>query len=142
MSARNRALLANRYQSDGMAMSSPQKLVVLMFERIEVDLGRAVDAIEGSRVEDAHRALINAQELVFELQLALDVEAWPEGAQLQSIYDYLLGLLVDANLRKSAELVQQAVALVAPLTESWAEAYRMVQTGEVSAEPTAVAASS
>jgi flagellar protein FliS len=140
MSPRNRAVLANRYQSDGMAMSSPQKLVVLMFERIETDLTRAVEAIEFSRVEDAHNALINAQELVFELQLALDTDTWPEGTELASIYDYLLTLLIDANLRKSADLVRQAISIVAPLSQSWAEAYRMIQRGEVATVQAAVAA--
>ena len=59
MSPMNRAKLASRYQSDGMAASSPQKLVVLMFERIETDLDRAIDAIERNPVEDAHNALVN-----------------------------------------------------------------------------------
>jgi flagellar protein FliS len=140
MSPRNHATLANRYQSDGMAVSSPQKLVVLMFERIETDLARAVTAIDANQVEDAHNALINAQELVFELQLALDVEAWPGGVELQSIYEFLLSNLIDANLRKSADIVRQCIDIVTPLSQSWSEAYRAIQQGEAAASEAALAA--
>jgi flagellar protein FliS len=120
-----------------MAASSPQKLVVLMFERIGLDLERAIVAIDRNHVEAAHRALLNAQDIVFELQVALDLEVWPEGAELASIYDYLLGLLVEANLRKSIDLVRQCLGIVNPLTETWGEAYRQIQRGEAAPVPPA-----
>jgi flagellar secretion chaperone FliS len=129
------ALLASRYKSDGMAASSPQKLVVLIYDRLARDLDTAVTAIEAREIEGAHRALVNAQDLVFELQLALDAELWPGAVELESIYDYLLGLLVAANLKKSVELVKRCIDIVAPLRETWTEAYQMIQRGETVAAP-------
>jgi flagellar protein FliS len=137
-----RARLAGIYHSDGMAASTPQKLVVLMFERIGLDLERAIAAIDANRVEAAHRALLNAQDIVFELQLALDVEVWPEGAELASIYHYLLGMLVDANLRKSADVVRQCRDIVTPLSESWGEAYLRIQRGQAAPAAAAVTVTS
>ena len=138
MTPKERARLASIYQSDGMAASTPQKLVVLMFERINLDLERAIVAIDARHVEAAHRALLNAQDIVFELQMALDLEVWPDGAELASIYDYLLGMLVDANLKKSAEMVRKCLDIVSPLTDSWGEAYRLIQRGEAPPVPAAL----
>jgi flagellar protein FliS len=123
------ALLASRFKADGMAASSPQKLVVLIYEQLSRDLDAAVVAIEDRQVEAAHKALVNAQDLVFELQLALDPELWPGAVELHAIYDYLLGLLVSANLKKSAATVQRGIEIVAPLRESWNEAYQTIQRG-------------
>lgn len=128
-----RAQLAGRYQSDGMTASSPQKLLILIFERIKTDLTTAVTAIEAKHVEPAHLALVNAQELVFELRMALDVEAWPAAAELQSIYDYVTELLIEANLQKSAELTEQCLEIVLPLADTWNEAYQQIQQNQAAA---------
>ncbi len=130
MTPSQQALLASRYQSDGMAVSSPQKLVVLIYERLSRDLEAALAAIEARNVEGAHKALVNAQDLVFELQMALDADLWEGARDLAAIYDYLLGLLVAANLKKSADQVQRCIEIVTPLRESWTEAYQMIQRGE------------
>ena len=132
MTPSQQALLASRYKADGMAVSSPQKLVVLIYDRLARDLGTALAAIEARNVEGAHKALVNAQDLVFELQMALDADLWEGARDLAAIYDYLLGLLVAANLKKSAEQVQRCVEIVSPLRESWTEAYQMIQRGDAS----------
>lgn len=130
MTPSQRALLASRYQSDGMAASSPQKLVVLIYDRIGRDLDAAIAAIGAANVEATHRALLNAQDLVFELQLALDPQLWPGAVELDAIYEFLLGQLVMANLRKTVPDVQRCIDIVTPLRESWTEAYQMIQRGE------------
>ena len=127
MNQRQRAALADRYQTDGMAGSSPQKLLLAVFERLHRDLDTAVAAITTNQIETAHTALVNAQELVHELRLALDPQVWEGADDLKAIYDYVLTLLVEANLSKSAETIERALAIVVPLEESWIEANRMVQ---------------
>lgn len=126
---RNRAALANIYKSDGMAASSPQKLVVLLFERIGIDLQRAIEALEEARIEQAHRALVNAQDIVFELQVALDSEIWDGATDLHAIYQYVQSLLVEANTTKSVQPARQCLAIVTPLIEAWQEAYQSLQPG-------------
>lgn len=127
MNQRQRAALASRYQTDGMSGSSPQKLLLAVFDRLQRDLATSIDAIDTNRVEAAHRALLNAQDLVHELNLALEPEVWPAAAELRSVYEHLIELLVDANLSKSTETVRRCQAIVDPLAQSWAEAHRSLQ---------------
>ena len=132
------AKLAERYSADGMGASSPSRLVVLMFDRVESDLERATEAIAADDVEASHRALINAQDIVFELQMALDAEIWPGAIELASIYDYLMGLMVHANLTKDAAVVRRCLDVVEPLAESWREAYRLVRQHDTEAAEAAL----
>lgn len=127
MNQRQRAALANRYQADGMSASSPQKLLLAVFERLLKDLDTATEAIEAGRVEAAHRALVHAQDLVLELNLALEPEVWPAAAELRALYEHLMDLLVEANLAKSTDLVWRCRAIVGPLAETWQEAHRALQ---------------
>jgi flagellar protein FliS len=121
------AALADRYQTDGMAGSSPQKLLLAIFARLHRDLISATAAITGNQIEAAHDSLVNAQELVYELRLALDPDAWPGANELKALYDYVLSLLIEANLTKSIETIHRCIDIVEPLEETWIEANRMLQ---------------
>jgi flagellar protein FliS len=100
--------------------------VVLLYERLLTDLDRGTSAIERSRPGEAHEALVHAQDIVSELRLALDPAVWSGAVGLDAIYRHLEVLLVEANVTKSAAVVEQCRRLVAPLSEAWSEAYRSV----------------
>lgn len=133
MNPRQRAALADRYQSDGMSGSSPQKLLLAIFDRLGRDLNTAIEAINANNIELAHRSLVNAQELVFELNFALDPDVWPPALELRSLYSHLLTLLIDANTNKSVETIEQCLDIVNPLAESWREAHRALNEQKVGA---------
>ncbi len=116
--------VANRYRSDGMASTPPGRILTMLYDRMLLDFDRAIDAIGRRSVEEAHGALVHAQEIVFELQMALDVTVWPEGRALNDIYTYLLEQLTLANTRKSVEIITICRDIVAPLGESWHDALR------------------
>lgn len=127
MNQRQHAALAGKYQSDGMAGSSPQQLLLACFDRMGRDLQNAKQAIATNQVELAHRCLVNTQELVYELNLALDPTVWPTAKDLRAIYEHLMELLIEANLNKSMETIAQCEQIVSPLAETWAEAHRALQ---------------
>lgn len=131
MNQRQRAALAGKYQSDGMSGSSPQKLLLAVFDKLGRDLDAAIVSIDSNNVEAAHKFLVNAQDLVFELNLALEPDVWPAALELRSVYEHLLDLLVDANLNKSVEKVQGCINIVKPLAESWTEAHNALNQQKV-----------
>lgn len=115
----NRAKLADRYQTDGLAITPPQQLLVRLYERLERDLVQAADAATIGLIEETHRLLVHAQDIVYELDLALDTDAWPEGQALKDLYAYLADRLIQANLRKSPVIVNECLAHVRPLVQAW-----------------------
>lgn len=114
--------LARRYVDDGMAVTSKPQLVVRLYERVIADLERAIVALEGNEIEPAHNNLIHAQEILHELNLALDVEAWESARTLRAIYAHMTTLLIEANTTKRAEPVRQSLNLLEPLSDAWREA--------------------
>ncbi|MEL7157867.1 MAG: flagellar export chaperone FliS [Actinomycetota bacterium] len=126
MNQRQRSALAQRYESDGMAGSSPQKLLLAVFQRLRSDLEGASAAIVAGRVEEAHQLLLHAQDLVHELDLALDTDTWEGGTELRALYRHLMAVLMEANLTKSAAMVGRGLDIVVPLGDTWSEAYRLL----------------
>lgn len=122
------ARLAQRYHSDGMSVTPGPQLVVKLYERLLLDLRRAVTAVDEGSIEASHEQLVHAQDIVFELNLALDVDAWDGGPGLRAIYEHLSAKLVEANVQKSAVLVGECIEVVEPLVEAWQEALVITQT--------------
>ena len=76
----------NKYQSDAVHTMSPGLLIVALYDRVLLDLERALTAISENDVFGAHSALVHAQEIVYELLASLDLKRWPGGASLAAIY--------------------------------------------------------
>jgi len=136
----NRSKLADRYQQDGLATIPPSQLVVRLYERLQRDLEQAKIATTAEQVEEAHKQLVHAQDIVYELNLALDLDVWPEGDSLAAVYQYLSERLIEANLRKSTEIVDDCLDQVRPLVEAWQQALTISQRERATAMSSAAGA--
>ncbi|MFQ5558250.1 MAG: flagellar export chaperone FliS [Acidimicrobiales bacterium] len=120
-----------RFRLDGDAAVSPERLVVLLYERLVRDLDDAAAAMVDRDHERTNAALLHAQQIVEELAYAIKPEVWAGGHGLLALYDYVHQRLVEANVRKSPEAVDDARVVVGELSEAWREAYSSLQTAGV-----------
>ncbi len=73
------ASLRARYMGDAVTTASPQRLLVMLYDRLALDLERAQAAlVEGDR-QEASGQLLHAQDIVLELRSSLQVDAWEGG---------------------------------------------------------------
>ena len=122
MNVMRRAEQLQKFRTDGNTVS-PERLVVLLYERLERDLVDARAAIDAGDAERRHGALLHAQEIVEELSYAVRTDVWDAGKNLVAIYDFVLELLVQANVGPNAAAVDEAATLIHDLTVAWREAY-------------------
>ncbi|MCR1786382.1 flagellar export chaperone FliS [Nocardioides carbamazepini] len=110
------------YRSNSVATASPARLLVMLVERLVLDVERARSAQERGAWPDAHRDLLHAQDIVLELESSLVVDQMPAGRQLAALYAYLRGRLVEANVRRQVAVTDEALALARQLCDTWREA--------------------
>lgn len=115
-------VLRARYLGDSVNTASPARLLVMLYDRLALDLERAEEAIEAKERMEANEQLIHAQAIVMELQSSLDVEAWDGAPGLSSLYTWLHGELVRANVEQSVAKVASCREIVEPLRTAWHEA--------------------
>lgn len=123
----------HRYQTDGMQSVSPERLLILLYERLQRDVREAGTAIAAKETESRHHALVHAQQIVEELAYAVRPQAWEGGDSLIAIYDYLLGLLVQANVEARRAPLDEAGRIIGDLLEAWRGAYLAVTPEAASA---------
>src|SRR6476620_4157814 len=127
----NSTALRSRYANDGIGVDtmSPGRQIVALYERMILDLDRAVAAIERNDVVYSHECLVHAQAIVTELHDSLDVNQWPAAVSLRDIYAFVRGELIAANVDKNIPKVQACRKLLEPLRDAWREAAGIVASG-------------
>lgn len=114
--------LRARYLGDSVNTASPARLLVMLYDRLALDLERAEEAITGKNRMEANEQLIHAQAIIMELQTSLDLDAWDGAPGLSSLYTWLHTELVRANVEQSVAKVASCRAIVEPLRNAWHEA--------------------
>jgi flagellar secretion chaperone FliS len=113
---------AGRYADDSVATASPTRLLVMLYDRLVLDLNRGEQAQRAGDRGAAATNLGHAQEIVAELLSSLDQSAWDGGPRLASVYTWLLKELSGAIVTHDADRTAACRACVEPLRDAWAEA--------------------
>ena len=119
-----------RFISGGLLTTSGPKVLVMAFDRLDRDLLEAIGAIEQRSIEAAHQAFVHAQDIISELRMMLDLNAWEHAVSLDAVYRFVWDLLVQANVRKSIPQAQQARRLLSELGAAFAQAAGQVATSQ------------
>jgi flagellar protein FliS len=114
--------LRDRYLADSVNTASPGKLLVMLYDRLVMDLLQGEEALRTQNREQAGERLTHAQEIILELRTTLDLDAWSGAEGLANLYGFLLTELIGANVARDADRVAACRALVEPLRDAWREA--------------------
>jgi flagellar secretion chaperone FliS len=114
--------LRARYMGDTVTTANPARLLVMLYDRLALDLERAEEALKVQNREEASSQLQHAQDIVIELRSSLDVTVWDGGPGLASLYGWLISELIAANVSQSLARVVSCRQIVEPLRTAWHEA--------------------
>lgn len=110
------------YLANTVATASPSRLLVMLCDRLCLDVQRAHEAQLADDHTSAYRELVHAQDIVAELRSSLDLDAWDGGQNLASLYDWLFITLVRANTARDASVTQACLDVVCELADTWRQA--------------------
>lgn len=117
------------YLDVGLSTASPERLLLLLWDRLLLDLEMASDALERNDLHTTSERLIHAQDIVFELRSSLRVDVWEGAPRLAELYAYVEQRLVTANVQKDRAIVAECHLLLAPLRDAFhtAAGYTVVE---------------
>jgi flagellar protein FliS len=101
--------------------ASPHQLIVMLFDGAIASIRTARIHLEAGHMAEKGRAISRAMDIVNNgLAAALDSEQGGEIAErLQSLYDYITRLLLNANLRRDVDSLNQAENLLEEIASAW-----------------------
>lgn len=83
-------------------------------------------AIVDKDIKKAHENIKKTQDIFYELISTLDLGAAGEwGSQMVSIYNFIINKLVQANLKKDVQAMDDVIPLIEGVKETWNDAYKI-----------------
>lgn len=117
-----------RYLADAVATATPAKRIVLLYDRLWLDIQRGLAAQDCA--DPAGRDhLQHAQQIVAELLGSLDPTAWAGAENLASLYGYLLRELIAELIEPRAGRLANITRIVSDLRASWQQAEEKLAAG-------------
>lgn len=116
------AAARRQYSQDGLGVVSNARILVLLFERLDRDLAEAASHCALGDRAGSHAAVVHAQDILYELIGALDVEAWDVAKDIQRIYVFCVNEIIDANLHQDGARIENCRQILAPLADAFRSA--------------------
>jgi flagellar protein FliS len=117
-----------RYLADAVATATPARRIVLLYDRLWLDIQRG-QAAQDCADPAARDHLQHAQQIVAELLGSLDTETWSGAADLASLYLYLLRELMDESVQPQPGRLAGLTRVVFDLRSSWQQAEERLAGG-------------
>lgn len=121
----------NHYGNQQIEGASPEQLLLLLYDGAIRFLNEALRALPEEDLETVNSKLIKAQNIVAELMSSLDMKVGGELAEnLFRLYEYLHHRLIQANLKKDAEMIEEVLGHLKDLRETWRQAIAIAKKEE------------
>ncbi len=107
----------------GVMSASPHQLIVMLFDGALASIRAAVLHMEGGNPAEKGKAISKAIDIVNNgLMAGLDRERGGELAErLEQLYDYVVRLLIQANLHNDPQRLDEAISLLEGIASAWRE---------------------
>jgi|WetSurMetagenome_2_1015567.scaffolds.fasta_scaffold113269_2 flagellar secretion chaperone FliS len=116
------ARAAQAYYQTQIQSQSPLELVVMLYDGALRFLLVAADATRRNDLVGKREGMSRATAIIAELQNTLNLQDGGEVAQsLDRMYTYITGRLLDANIKKDPAPIDEAIRLLRPLRDAWAQ---------------------
>jgi flagellar protein FliS len=114
----------NVYKNNSVNHASKEQLLLMLTEGAVKFCKIARQAMVDKNIKKAHDALVRTQDIFSELMVSLDTSVGEWAVQLSRVYAFIKEKLIEANLKKSLEIIDEILPLVEDINETWKEAYK------------------
>lgn len=114
----------NVYKNNSVNHASKEQMLLMLVEGAVKFCKIARQAIVDKDIKRAHDALVRTQDIFSELMVSLDTSVGEWAVQLSRVYAFIKEKLIEANMSKSLEIIEEILPLVEDINETWKEAYK------------------
>jgi len=118
--------LFRKYQEMEIQTSSPEKLILLLYDEAIKCLNQAKIKLEGKNIEEVNRLFLKTQKIIRELTCSLNLEMGELSIRWHNLYQYIYQRLIQANIEKNPQIIEEVLSLLQPLREAWIKAMEQV----------------
>jgi flagellar secretion chaperone FliS len=120
---------ANAYQDSKILTASPAELTLMLYEGAIKFCNLASMAIEKKEFMKANTNIIKAERIIAEFRATLDSK-YPVAEHFEIVYDYIYRRLIEANIKKDPEILEEALGYIRDMRDTWKEVMKHAKTSK------------
>lgn len=109
-----------QYANNKVMTASPAELTLMLYDGAIKFLNIALGAIEENDIQKAHTNILKAEHIIDYLRQTLDMK-YAVAQDFENIYSYLSQRLIEANLKKDPEIIQEVNGHLHSVRDTWKE---------------------
>ncbi|MHB8129444.1 MAG: flagellar export chaperone FliS [Mobilitalea sp.] len=117
---------AAAYKDSKILTASPAELTLMLYEGAIKFCNLAIIAIEKKEYEKANLNIVKAERIIAEFRATLDSK-YPVAKNFELVYEYIYRRLIDANIRKDTEILEEALGYIREMRDTWKEVMRLAK---------------
>ena len=119
----------NAYQKNAIMTASKAELTLMLYDGAIKFCNIALSGFEKKEYEKINTNLKKAQATITEFRATLDCK-YPVWEDFERVYDYIYRCLIDANIHKDEEKLQEALKYIREMRDTWKEVMRLNKAGK------------
>lgn len=112
------------YQNNTVQTASPAELTLMLYEGAIKFCNIALMGLEQDDLQKTNDNIIKAQKIIVEFRATLDTK-YPVSKDFDVVYDYIYRRLIDANIAKDREILEEALQYIREMRDTWKEVMRL-----------------
>lgn len=113
-----------QYKNSKVLTASPAELTLMLYEGAIKFCNIAMTAIDNKEIEKAYINIVKVEKIVDHLRMTLDMR-YPVAQDFERIYTYLSRRLVEANIKKDREILEEVHGHLSSVRDTWKEVMRI-----------------
>ncbi len=113
-----------QYNNSKILTASPAELTLMLYDGAIKFCNIAIVAVEQKDVEKAHINIQKTQRIIEHFRLTLDMK-YEVAKDFDRVYEYLVGRLVQANMKKDEEILKEVLDHLHSMRDTWKEVMRI-----------------
>ncbi|MBZ4665464.1 flagellar export chaperone FliS [Mahella sp.] len=118
-----------QYRQSSIMTASPGELILMLYDGAIKFIKQAKGYIDEKDMQKAHDAIIKAEDIMAELMADLDPD-YEISQSLYSLYEFINDCLINANIKKDKQLLDQSLELINDIRQTWAQAVKQYRQQE------------
>lgn len=116
----------NQYKQNSINTATPEELTLMLYNGLVKFIMQAQTGIEEKNLEKANNSIIRSQDIIREFQVTLNMK-YEVAHSLALIYDYMYRRLVEANIKKDRDILEEILGFAKELRDTWAQAMKLAK---------------
>jgi flagellar biosynthetic protein FliS len=117
---------AAAYNESKILTATPADLTLMLYEGAIKFCNLALMGLEKNDFEKANTNIVKAERIITEFRSSLDFK-YATAKDFDVVYEYIFHRLVEANIKKDSEMLEEALGYIREMRDTWKEVMKLAK---------------